>query len=141
MIQRIQTLWLFIAAVMGAGLFAFDIYHYTINDIVHHLNVMNNYPLLLLALILVALPLIAIFMFKNRKRQRGMAILSIVINAGFIALMLMQVASINNQTPAPTKGSYWIGAVLPIIAIIFLIMAISGIRKDEKLVKSLDRLR
>lgn len=145
MIQRIQTLWLFIAALMAAGLFGFDLYqaHFMVNGVetIQHLNVMNNYPLLLLALVMVALPLIDIFLFRNRKRQRSMAVLSIVVCAGFIALMLMQVTSIKNQTPAPIKGTYWVGAVLPIISIIFLILAISGIRKDEKLVKSLDRLR
>lgn len=38
-------------------------------------------------------------------------------------------------------GNYGIGSVLPVAAIILLIIAISGIRKDEKLVRSVDRLR
>jgi hypothetical protein len=44
------------------------------------------------------------------------------------------------QVPQAT-GSYWIGSVLPLVADVFLILAILAIRKDENLVKSMDRLR
>jgi hypothetical protein len=38
--------------------------------------------------------------------------------------------------------NYWmIGAILPILMVILLFLAYRGIRKDEKLIKSLDRLR
>jgi uncharacterized membrane protein len=53
----------------------------------------------------------------------------------------MRVSNANNSSSAPTSGSYWIGSILPVLAIIFLIMAIRAIRNDEKLVKSMDRLR
>ena len=59
----------------------------------------------------------------------------------FVAMILMRVTNLNDGSSAPVTGSYWIGSVLPIISLVFLIMAIRGIRKDEKLVKSLDRLR
>ena len=80
-------------------------------------------------------------MFGNRKRQRTMALLSMVFTLGFLALTLMRVGNFNNGSSAPANGSYWIGSILPIISVIFLILAIRGIRKDEKLIKSLDRLR
>jgi peptidoglycan/LPS O-acetylase OafA/YrhL len=145
MIQRIQSVWLLIAALINSGLFYFDLYrgHIITNgvDMLVHLRVNDHFPSLLLALVIVLLPFIAIFLFKNRKQQRGLAMLSIVAVIGFIALMVMRVGNFNNQSPAPTNCTYWIGAVLPIISIIFIIMAMNGIRKDEKLVKSLDRLR
>lgn len=145
MIQRIQSVWLLIAALLCTGLFYFDLYrgHLITNgtDTLVHLRVNDHFPSLLLALVLVALPLVAIFLFKKRKQQRGLAMLAIIANIGFIAMMIMRVGNFNSQSPAPTNCTYWIGAVLPIIAIIFLVMAMSGIRKDEKLVKSLDRLR
>jgi hypothetical protein len=54
----------------------------------------------------------------------------------------MHIANFNSQAnPAPTNGGYAFGSVLPIFSLVFLILAIRGINKDEKLVKSLDRLR
>lgn len=106
-----------------------------------NINVVSHYPSLLIALVITALPLVAIFMFKNRKKQRLIAFLSMVLTIGFIALTLMRVSTANNATSAPTTGSYWIGSILPVVAIVFLGMAIRAIRNDDRLVKSMDRLR
>lgn len=145
MIQRIQTVWLLLAMLINAVLFRVDLYtaHIIQNgtDTVTTLNVTNYYPLLILAVLITILPLLAIFMFKNRKQQKGIATLSIVGTLGFIALTLMRVTSMNNATPPATNGSYSVFSVLPVISMIFLFLAIKGIRKDDKLVKSLDRLR
>ena len=145
MIQRKQTLWLFIAALLNAGVFYFDLYraHTVTNgaDIVTPLRVADHYPSLLIALVMTALPFITIFMFTNRKRQMRMSFAGMLAIISFITLLLSRVANLSKLTPPPASGSYWIGAVLPVIAMIFLIMAISGIRRDEKLVKSVDRLR
>lgn len=145
MIQRKQSIWLFIAALLNAGVFYFDLYraHATINgaDIVMPLRVADHYPSLLIALVMTALPFVTIFMFGNRKRQMRMSFVGILAIISFITLLLSRVTSLSKLIPPPTSGSYWIGAVLPVIAIVFLIMAIFGIRRDEKLVKSVDRLR
>jgi len=137
MIQRIQTLWLFLAALMCAGLFYFDIYRSGLETI----RVNDHYPSLLLAIVITALPLVSIFMYKNRTRQRNMVLISMLLTIGFIALVLMRVTNLNDGSSAPADGTYWIGSVLPVIAVVFLVLAIRGIRKDNKLVKSLDRLR
>lgn len=145
MIQRIQSVWLFVAAVIAAGLFFFDMYHahMLVNnaDTIVEIKATNDYLQLLLALIITLVPLVAIFMFKNRKRQQNLIMLTMVLTFGFLAYMIIKVTNLNNQVPQPTKGTYWIGAVLPVISMVFLIMANNGIKKDEKLVKSLDRLR
>jgi uncharacterized membrane protein len=145
MIQRIQSVWLLIAAIVSAGLLYFDLYHAHILmngvDSLVVLKVSDHFPSLLLALVLIILPLVNIFLYKNRKRQRSIALLNIIAIIGFVALVLMRVTSFNNQTPPPTNGSYWIGSVLPVIAMVLVIMAMSAIKKDEKLVRSVDRLR
>lgn len=145
MIQRIQTVWLFIAALVNSGLLFFDQYRADIvtdgQTIRHSLKVTDHYPSLLIALVITILPLVIIFMYKQRSRQRTLAALCIVFNIGFVANTLMRVGNYMNQPVAPTNGSYWIGSVLPVISMIFLFLAIRGIGKDEKLVKSLDRLR
>jgi uncharacterized membrane protein len=87
------------------------------------------------------LPFITIFMYKQRKRQVSLSLISILTVVSFIALVLWRVANLAKLPVPPTTGSYWIGAVLPVVSFVFLILAISGIRKDDKLVKSVDRLR
>ena len=142
MIQRKQSLYLFIAALLNAGVFYFDLYktHTMVNgaDTLGQLRVSDHYPSLLLALVMTLLPFITIFMFGNRKRQMRMSFVSILAVISFITLTLSRVTRI---TPPPSSGSYWIGAVLPVIAVVFLFLAILGIRRDENLVKSMDRLR
>ena len=110
-------------------------------DTLKHFNVSGHYPLLLLALVIALLPLVAIFLYKNRKRQRAVSVFCMVANIGFISTVMMRVTTFTAKNPTATNGTYWIGSVLPVIAIVFLIMAIRGINKDEKLVKSQDRLR
>jgi len=146
MIQRIQTVWLLLATLVGAALFSTDLYsaHVLQNgaDTIKTIRVMgDHYPTLILGVVITLLPLLAIFMFKNRKRQRALAAFGIVAIAGFIAMIIMRVGNLNNSVPAPTDGHYHIWAALPVLMIIFLVLAMRGIRKDEKLVKSLDRLR
>lgn len=145
MIQRKQTLWLFLVALLNAGVFYFDVYKYHVLDAgvdtTKLIRVADNYPLLIIAVIITLLPLVTIFMFNNRKQQMRMIAYSLVAESAFIAASLAQVSKLDKLTPPPTNGSYWIGAVLPIVAVIFLIMAMLGVRKDDKLVKSMDRLR
>lgn len=145
MIQRIQSVWLLVAALVSSGLFYFSVYKAdTISNgvtVTEVLKATNHYPLLLVAIITVLLPLFAIFNFKDRKRQAGLTMLAILSNISFVTVAMMRIGNMSNATPAPANASYMPGAVLPVVAIAFLIMAIRAIRKDEKLVKSLDRLR
>jgi len=144
MIQRIQSLWLFLASMINGALFISPLYSYTLTDkTVHPEGILNFYPLLLVAIVITVLPLITIFMFNNRPRQRGMAVMSIIGGAGFLTLMLMHAANVKAHLAGTlTTMDYVIpGAVLPVLSLIPLILAIAGIRKDEKLIKSLDRLR
>ena len=110
-------------------------------DTAHALKVNDKYPLLVVTVVLVLLPTLAIFMFGNRKRQMALCFTSILSCISFISMMLFRVTNINAQTPGITGASYSIGAILPVLAMVFLFMAIMGIRKDDKLVKSMDRLR
>jgi len=148
MIQRIQTLWLLLAALTSALLFVFPIYKYDIPGLpgigttVQTLQVSQFYPLLIITAVMTLLPFIAVFLFNNRKTQRGMVLGSIFACMGFFSVMMMRIGSLKNQAPTPVNEQYQIpGALLPALAIVFLILALRGIMKDEKLVRSMDRLR
>ena len=144
MIQRKQSIWLLIAALLGAGVFVFDIYRYhTMEngaDVLKHIQVGNHYPSLLIAIVMTVLPLITIFMYGNRKRQIRMTFAALLAFISFTTISLMRVRH-PDFPPIPSTETYWIGAVLPSAAAIFLVMAMLAIRKDEKLVRSVDRLR
>ncbi len=145
MIQRVQTIWLFLAAFLSGALYMFPLYHYTLGGTVEPIIKMgakNEYSLLLLTACMTFLPLIGIFMFKNRKRQKGLIWLSILSSAAFVVVMLMKIQNLKNaQIPATNDNFALPGPIIPVVAIVFLFLALSGIRKDDALVKSVDRLR
>ena len=144
MIQRKQSLWLLLAALFSAGVLYFSLYTApgatgTTGNVV--LRAADHYPSLIIAVVMVLLPLISIFMFKNRKRQTSMTFVSILANIAFVGITLSRVTNLGKLMPPPAPGSYGIGAILPVVSIVLLVLALLGIRKDDKLVKSMDRLR
>lgn len=143
LIFRKQSLWLLLAGIFNTGILLFDIYRVQTNvdTVTAHtaLRASDNFPLLLMALVITIMPIVAIFLFRNRKRQVRMAAFSLIFTTTFITFMLQQVTRM--APVAPATGSYWIGAVLPVISMLFIILAIVAIRKDDKLVRSTDRLR
>lgn len=150
MIQRRQTLWLFLAALLSATLmlnwYTGYVYQADIAQgfgiVVKDLSVRSHFPTLIIAVVMTLLPLITIFMFKNRKQQRGMVAAGLLACFSFIGVNLMRINNFNHTTaPAPANGSYQLGSVIPVVVVVFLILALRGISKDEKLVKSMDRLR
>ncbi len=145
MLQRKQSIWLLVAALLNACVIFFDLYrwHEVANgvDVKHEIRVTNNYPMFIIVLVCTVLPLVTMFMYKQRKRQVSMVIANIAAVCGLNAMMLAKIGTKAKLDPALASGSYWIGAALPVVSLAFLILAIIGIRKDDKLVKSMDRLR
>lgn len=157
MIQRIQTVWLFLASFVLFGLFVFPYVNFI--DLVGlgkrilvtgTFSSVNNESVretssIMLALVsgfVALLPLIAIFQFKNRKNQIKLIgliiVLIIVLGVWMFSNAASKLAGIS-QTIQP--GNIGVGFFLLPVAVILLAMAIGGIRKDEKLIKSADRLR
>lgn len=143
MIQRIQSVWLLLAALCGfLVLTDAPIFKATLaNNVVRNLSA--NDSLLLFALIIgiACLSLIGIFLFKKRPTQIRLCIIGIILSIVAVVLEVKNVEDYKTATPGLVKGAYQLGALLPILMIIFLILAARGIYKDQKLVKSLDRLR
>lgn len=129
MIQRIQSVTMFFAVLSAVFLFL------TSQDVV----IVESLPVMLIACtVLVLLGLLSIFSFKNRKRQILLNNISMVINALLIGLLGYWLLSLSGGISFPEKG---IEPVFPLLAIIFLLMSNLYIRRDERLVKSVDRLR
>lgn len=144
MIQRIQSVWLFLAAFLSGALFIFPLYHYSTAASAQPmlLGARNEYLLLLLATIMTFLPMITIFLFKNRKQQKLLIGFSILTAVAFVAVMLSKIQSLKNAVPPAVEDNFALpGPVIPVLVIVFLFLAYRGIRKDEALLKSVDRLR
>ena len=136
MIQRIQTLYLFLAAAITAGLI-FVFHLWTNNDDVK-VFALDNYAYLAMFIGSALLSLISIFSFKNRKFQFVMGRLNIILNFILLGIFVYKSLNLSGETNVSEKG---IGILLPIFSIVFLVLANKAIKKDEELVKSVDRLR
>lgn len=138
MIQRIQTLWLFLAALVAALLFYFDFYKMPSGG----LDISNNYVAIILTGLTILLSLYTIFMFKKRSLQLNLIWLNLLVNIGLLVWLFLSISKAKDSlVPGTAAGHYWIGAFIPLVIIILLFIARAGIRKDEKLIKSLNRLR
>ena len=136
MIQRIQTLYLLIAAVLSAGLiFVFHLW-VTENDMLVYAK--DNMYYFALFLGSAALSLISIFSYKKRQNQFVLGRLNIILNFILLGLFVYQLVIAPGESNISEKG---VGIFIPIFSIVFLVLANKAIKKDEDLVKSVDRLR
>ena len=136
MIQRIQTIYLLITTGLSGGL-VFLIQLWTDEG---GADVYAMDEILYLALFLGSafLALISIFMFKDRKLQFVLGRLNIILNFILLGLFVYRSLNLSGETVVSEKG---IGMLLPVFSIVFLVLANKAIKKDEDLVKSVDRLR
>ena len=136
MIQRIQTLYLFLAAAISAGLIF--VFHLWTNNEEVKIYAIDNYVYLGLFLGSALLSLISIFRFKDRKSQFVLGRLNIILNFILLGIFVYQSLNLSGEINVSEKG---IGILLPIFSIVCLVLANKAIKKDEDLVKSVDRLR
>ncbi len=129
MLQRIQTIWI-ILAVLGA-LF--------LNLTAQDLDILGGSLLINIStVVLILVGLLSVFSFKNRKRQILLNNISLIINALLVGLLIYWLLNLPGGIQFPEKG---IEPIFPFISIICLLLANVYIKKDERLVKSVDRLR
>jgi peptidoglycan/LPS O-acetylase OafA/YrhL len=141
MIQRIQSVWLLLAAATVFLVVKFPFAGGIMQTgAVKELFAAGNLLMFMVALLLGIVALVAIFLFKKRPVQKNLIWLGCLLSIVFIVMMYYQMEQLKDD-PLLTEQSFKIGATFPILYIILLVMAYSGIRKDEKLIKSVNRLR
>lgn len=140
MLQRIQTIWFLVATIVMGLTFLFDIYQQTGIANVANLTLGNDVIGILLVVISMAMSLYTIFLFKNRKRQITFSWFSIIVALVTFAYLYLACEQYTEKNGI-MNGHYWIGLFMPLLSVVFLFMGMLGIKKDEKLIKSLDRLR
>jgi peptidoglycan/LPS O-acetylase OafA/YrhL len=136
MIQRVQTIWMILAAIAAFLTLKFLFYSGTLisDNLYHPLLATDNFLILILTSALGTGITINIFLFKSRKIQMRIIIIAILLECLIIFLYIKQT---NNYS----TGNYSLWSALHILIIIFLIFAARGIYKDSKLIKESNRLR
>ncbi len=138
MIQRQQTLWLLLAtlAALLTFMFPFVTGKAMLNNVESDISIKagSNFFILILTGASLVLSALTIFLYKNRKQQIQLCLLGMVIAIGIIVLYILQLNKL-------TKSTLALAAILPFLILISYYLAFRNIRKDEKLVKSLDKLR
>jgi len=84
------------------------------------------------------LTIISIISFKKRQNQFVLNRLNIILNLILLGLFVYRSLNLSGEAEVSEKG---IGMFMPIVAIVLLVLANKAIKKDEDLVKSVDRLR
>ncbi len=131
MIQRIQTIYLLIASIAFA-LLSFKIPFWSLND--EFIYAQNDNKLYLLLITLFVFSLIGIFLFKKRTVQMKLLRLSILIEFVVVVRLFLTYSELN--TPLNAKVFF-----LLMSAFVALLLAYRGVKKDENLVRSVDRIR
>ncbi len=136
MIQRIQTLYLVLVALCS-GILPFVFSLWTIPGD-HMVFAKDNLLILAAFLVIAVLAIIAIFLFKKRQHQFVLNRLNMILNLFLLGFFVYRSLNLSGETAVSEKG---IGMLIPVFSIVFLVLANRAIKKDEDLVKSVDRLR
>jgi uncharacterized membrane protein YhhN len=136
MLQRIQTIYLFLAALIS-GVLIFFVSLWS-NEAGESVFVEEVFVALGLFLGSAVLSFISIFLFKNRKLQFVLGRINILLNFFLLGVFVYWSLTVPGEMEISEKG---IGMFIPVLSIVFLVLANKAIKKDEDLVKSVDRLR
>jgi len=152
MIQRIQTVFLALAGLAGFSLFLKPMDFALVSGVTAQqkglsmladgvFDINDSDVLMILTVMLGLIPIIGIFLYKNRKLQMNVGRLAI-----FIGFVLLAVGGFFfyrefDSVKDAVQVSVGAGLAAPVLSFVFLYLANRAINKDEKLVRSADRLR
>ena len=135
MLQRIQTVYIILASICS-GCLSFLLPLWTVSDESYFAVDFIEYTALFVVSTLLSV--VAVFQFKSRQNQFVLGRLNIILNLILLGLFVYRLLNLPGALEDAEKG---IGLFLPVISIVLLVLANKAIKKDEALVKSVDRLR
>lgn len=155
MIQRVQTLFLLAVAILMILVLVFPIWSNQGESMeavlgAYNIKVIQNdqvirqesvWYIAAIALLSALTALFSIFQFRNRKLQLKLNMLNNLLIAATIGAFVAAIDAAGELLQNPQAPSFKVSFFLPVAALIFNILASRSIRKDEKLVRSMDRLR
>lgn len=162
MIQRKQTIFMFLTAILSGLLFFMPLASFSDGDAVMSFTIFGienpietislsdtyTWPLVVLAVLMTVLPLYTAFRYKKRELQVKLCRLEMLLNMVFIGVVFLyyeaDIQSIISAVEGDTyqmDWAYFIGMALPLVNLVLMVFAIRGVKKDIELLKSIDRLR
>ncbi|MCO6149547.1 DUF4293 domain-containing protein [Flavobacterium sp. NRK1] len=140
MLQRIQTVYLIISFI-ATGVLPF-VLPIGVTETGENYYFIRDLSFVMLFAFSTTLSIVSILTYKKRKNQFVMGRLNIILNLILLGLFIIRVLNLSGETdPEKVVSEKGIGLLLPIVSIVFLSLANKAIKKDEDLVKSVDRLR
>lgn len=139
MIQRQQSIWLLLAATCSLLSFFFPFFGGAeqnaagTSGLMSTINAGSSFFLIILTGASVLIGFITIFLYKDRKTQFKLAMAGLIISVVIIILYFTEIRTL--------PGVIALSSVFVFLIPVFYFLAIRGIRRDEKLIKSLDKLR
>lgn len=151
MIQRIQSIYLLAQIVVLSILFFVPFTEFISVDGIHavfsHLSIADGetvylitFPVTAMIAVMIAISLITLFLFKKRTLQIRFCVYNIILSIGLLVLFAYYILQIKHNIEIAAI-SYKVWMAIPLISLFCSVQALRGIRKDEILVKSYDRLR
>nr|WP_321411417.1 DUF4293 domain-containing protein [uncultured Allomuricauda sp.] len=136
MIQRIQTLFLLIVGLIS-GILPFFMNLWVEVD-GKEVFAQDQVLVSLVFYLVTVLAVVSIVMYKKRQNQFVVNRLNMILNLFLLGFFVYRSLSLSGEAVVSEKG---IGMLIPVFSIVFLVLANRAIKKDEDLVKSVDRLR
>jgi phosphatidylserine synthase len=155
MLQRIQSIYLLLASLALFALFLFPLVHniyvggkpvtLMVTGVYQDVNGQNTHTeffagLTIATAIVAIIPLIIIFLYKNRKQQIALSYSALLVIVGYSFWLSQEAKKVMGNVQIDTHN-WGIGLFLSSISMLLVLLAIRAIKADEKLVKSADRLR
>lgn len=147
MIQRIQSLYLLVSALLIGFLLALPFAEILVDGSVYVFNFKgillngelkaNGAAISVLIVIIIAMHGFAILSYKNRIRQMRLIVFTILLMIGLFGLFFF----FTYYTFRGAEVSFKVSMAFPLVAIILDYLAIRAIGKDEALIRSIDRIR
>lgn len=158
MIQRVQSIFLFLVAVAMGLTLGLDLWVQAVPDseetysmtalFMQHFDASgavitssSNWYIAALAAFVGLMAIISIFQYRNRARQMMLNMVNSLMMVGLVAIVFLTTNAVNQEIGAADNGVYEIGFWAILVAMVCNMLANRFIRKDEALVKSVDRIR
>ena|ERR1700744_4758980 len=155
MLQRVQSIYLLLASLALFALFLFPLVHnvyvdgkpvsVAVTGVYQDVNGQHTHTqffagLTIATAIIALIPLVIIFLYKNRKQQIALCYSAVLVIVGYSFWLAQEAKAVLGNIQLDTH-SWGIGMFLSSLSLLLILLAIRNIKADEKLVKSADRLR
>lgn len=137
-IQRIQSVYLLIVTILMAVYSFMDVAMIKMTPEAGEVVTLfgANYISFFLSLLVAFLSLVTIFKYKKMNLQIALCSINVLLTITQLVVLVVGLF-----TKATVGVEFFICNCMPIFAIIFLVLSITAIKRDKKILSSYDRIR